>query len=110
MEDLLELTKQAGEAFCNDQDPTPFLRERALLELRRIKEQSSDAFPIRYVRIKACTANINGFCPWCQAHNNLLFSLDSELESPHLPVEGCECYDNQPYCVCYYEPVFDDEL
>jgi hypothetical protein len=53
-------------------------------------------------------------CHSCTAMDGKILSLRNEEASPTLPVADCTCTpypDAQTgFCLCYYDPVFDDEI
>ena len=103
--------KDAWDAAHNGDDYLPQIRKHHIEQLREI---AADAhIGISHVRI---VSNGPGgrCCPSCTALSDKVLSLSEEQLSPTLPVTGCTCTaynDGQlGFCLCYYEPVFDDEL
>lgn len=103
--------KGAWVAACAEENYILHLRQ---LHIEQIREIAEDAhIGINHVRIVAIGPG-GRCCAACTAMNGKVLSLKMEQLLPTLPLAGCTCtaYNDRQFgfCLCYYEPVFDDEL
>ncbi len=109
--DKMRALQAAWDAARNSQDYRSHLRHFHIEQLREIAVDAD--IGISNVRI---IANGPGgrCCPACNSLDQGIHSLESEQSSPTLPVIDCTCtaYNDEQvgFCLCYYEPVFNDEL
>ncbi|AWL12777.1 hypothetical protein HMF8227_02325 [Saliniradius amylolyticus] len=92
-------------------DFMPYLVTMHQKQLEEIAEQRE--LGVSHVQIVA--NGLGGhYCAFCKSIEGRVLDLDDELKAPTLPHLNCQCRSINPeqtgYCLCYYEPVFDDEL
>ncbi len=101
-----------GAALAGDDDYVPYL---CLLHWAQLEEIATHAerSDVHHVRIVASGPGGHG-CAACGRLDGQVMTIESERTNPTLPVPGCTCTASGPdqtgFCLCYYEPVFDDEL
>ncbi len=100
-----------GAALAGE-DYLPYL---CLLHWARLEEIAAHAeySGVRHVRLVASGPGGHS-CAACERMDGQVMGIESESENPTLPVQRCTCSASGPeqtgFCLCYYEPVFDDEL
>mgnify|MGYP006302841397 CR=1 FL=1 len=86
------------------------MHEAAREELRHQQQQCQD---VQGARIVAWSPR-DETCPACRALDGQVVAIETELAAPRLPAAGCTCAPNpggdSGFCLCSYEPVFDDEM
>ena len=107
----MEALKGAWDAAKKNTDYSSHLIQLHRNQLLEIKADHDPT--INHVRIVASGPG-GRICPACKELDEKVFSLHKELYNQTLPNPACTCtaYDEEQkgFCLCYYEPVFDDEL
>lgn len=108
--------KQAWDLCENGGDWRAAIRDRleADLEHAIIQAKSSDGGMLySHVSIMACGAG-GRHCPACAALDGKTYTFEEASENPPLPPDGCTCEGfpgaEPGFCLCMYQPAFDDEL
>ena len=99
-------------AALGGEDFAPYLRLLHSARLQDIVARSPDPGAHR-VRIVASGPG-GDCCAACRQMDGKVVAIGSESAKPNLPVAGCTCTASGPgengFCLCYYEPVPEDEL
>ena len=101
-----------GAALAGDDDYLPYL---CLLHSAQLEEIAAHAEHLGVRRVRIVASGPGGHCcPACERMNGREMTIESESTNPTLPVPGCTCTPSGPdqagFCLCYYEPVFDQAL
>lgn len=85
-----------------------------LLHWARLEEIAAHAERVAVHHVRIVASGPGGrCCAACGRMDGQVMVIESESTNPTLPVQGCTCTASGPdqtgSCLCYYEPVFDDE-
>ena len=107
----MEALESAWDAARNGQEYLPFLKTLNRCQLQEISAEKD--LGINHVRIVASGPG-GKTCPACRELGEKTLSLSKEMNNQSLPNPKCTCTalnkHQKGFCLCFYEPVFDDEL